>query len=255
VVGSNIANILLILGVSALIAPIATTKKAFLRDGSALMAASLILVGVCVLGTLGRGIGMALVLLLVAYVWLSFWLDRRGTAAAADLHREQAEAVELRPSRLWVAVVWSLTGLAALVGGAALLVEGALVIARSSGISETVIGLTVVAVGTSLPELATSVVAALRRQSDVAFGNIVGSNIFNILGILGVTALVSPMAIPDRIAAFDVWLMLGVTMAAVAFAVSGWRICRWEGAVLLAAYLAYTGALFWPSTSTVLGLP
>jgi cation:H+ antiporter len=142
----------------------------------------------------------------------------------------------------------------ALIVGASLLVNGAIAIARTVGISETVIGLTIVAIGTSLPELATSVVAGLRGQSDVAFGNVIGSNIFNILGILGVTSLVRPLAVPAQIIQFDIWVMLAATVAAVLFSVSGWRVSRWEGLVLLCGYAAYLGILFWPSGRAFLGL-
>ena len=111
------------------------------------------------------------------------------------------------------------------------------------GVSDTVIGLTVVAVGTSLPELVTSAMAAIRKHGDVAIGNIIGSNIYNVLGILGVTALVEPLAIPPEVARVDVWVMLAATLLLLAFAVTGWRLCRREGAVLLACYAGYVGWL------------
>lgn len=246
VVGSNIANILLILGAAALVSAIATTKHAFVRDGSALIGASVILAGVCWLGAVDRITGGLLLVLLAGYVGLSLIQDRRRANAAAAVHREQGEAVHLQPSALWVSALCVVGGIAGLVAGAWALVTGAVTIARAWEVPETVIGLTIVAVGTSLPELTTSIVAGLRGQSDVAFGNVVGSNIFNILGILGVTALVSPLDIPHRIAAFDVWLMLAVTLVAVLFAVTGWRITRWEGFVLLCGYAAYIGFLFLP---------
>ena len=123
--------------------------------------------------------------------------------------------------------------------GARWLVGGASELARGFGISEAVIGLTIVAVGTSLPELVTSVTAALRRQADLAFGNVMGSNIFNVLFILGATALVRPVAVPPEIVRVDVWVMLATSVALVVFAVTGWRVTRTEGAVLLAGYAAY----------------
>jgi cation:H+ antiporter len=129
--------------------------------------------------------------------------------------------------------------------GGRFFVEGAVGLARSFGISETVIGLTVVALGTSMPELVTSVLAALRKQSDIAFGNIVGSNIYNILGIGGTTALISPSVVPAEIVSFDNLVMLGVSGLLVLFAATGLRIARWEGGVLLAAYVGYI-ALLWP---------
>jgi cation:H+ antiporter len=128
----------------------------------------------------------------------------------------------------------------------------AIVMARDFGLSEAVIGLTLVALGTSLPELVTSVVAAVRRHADVAFGNVVGSNIFNVLGIAGVTAVVHPIAVPPEIAGFDIWVMLGATLFLVVFAATGWRVNRWEGAAFLLAYLAYLVFLLSPAGQTAL---
>jgi cation:H+ antiporter len=121
-------------------------------------------------------------------------------------------------------------------------------IARSYGISETVIGLTIVAVGTSMPELVTSLVAAFRKQADVAFGNIIGSNIYNILGIGGVTVLIAPSEVPAEIANFDNYVMIGASLLVVVLAYTGRRIARWEGALLLAGYIAYI-AVLWPTGS------
>jgi len=145
---------------------------------------------------------------------------------------------------MWLALLLAAGGLLATLLGAALLVDGAIAMAAVAGISETVVGLTIVAVGTSLPELTVSIVAALRRQADVAFGNIVGSNIYNVFGILGLTALVTPIAVPPQIIAFDIWVMLGATAVLLAFAVTGWRVNRQEGAVLVGAYGLYMAALF-----------
>jgi cation:H+ antiporter len=133
----------------------------------------------------------------------------------------------------------AIAGLALVVAGGALLVDGATTLARAFAVSETVIGLSIVAVGMSLPELATSVIAALRRQGDMAFGNIIGSNIYNILGVGGVMALIAPSPVPAEIVGFDNLLMIGVSLLLVAFAWTGLRIARWEGAVLLLGYVAY----------------
>jgi len=153
--------------------------------------------------------------------------------------------VEPVPAGWPLAVGLTLGGLILTVVGARLLVDGAIGLARSAGISETVVGLTLVALGTSLPELVTSVVAALRRHSDVAFGNVLGSNIYNVLGILGVTAIVQPIPVPAEIAHFDVWVMLGTTLLLLLFATTGWRISRIEGAMFLAGYVGYVGYLAW----------
>jgi cation:H+ antiporter len=142
-----------------------------------------------------------------------------------------------------LATLLAFGGIAVLVFGATLLVDGAIQIARDYGISETIIGLTVVAVGTSLPEFATSAVAAYRKEADVAIGNVVGSNIYNILGILGVTALVQPIPMPPEIMAVDIWVMLAAAVVLVVFALSGLRINRWEGGLLLAGYVAYIAVL------------
>jgi cation:H+ antiporter len=143
------------------------------------------------------------------------------------------------PGALGTALASALGGLAGVLIGASLLVEAAIRIAQIWGVSDAVIGLTIVAAGTSLPELATAVVAAFRRQADIAFGNIVGSNIFNALGILGATTLVAPLTVPASIAAFDVWVMLAVALVGSGFAMTGWRVSRLEGGALLLAYGAY----------------
>lgn len=239
VVGSNICNVLLILGLAALFAPLAITRDAFLRDGPVLMATTLGLLGVCLLGDLPRWIGITFVGLLIAYVVWCYRTEKQQAPAAAHVHEEEAATVPPLAGSLAVGIAASLAGLLLLVAGAYLLVGGAVELARDWGVSETIIGLTVVAVGTSLPELATSVVAAVRRQSDVAFGNVVGSNIYNVLGILGVTALVQPIPIPIEIVAFDIWVMLASSLMLVMFAMTGWRINRWEGAVFLGAYGVY----------------
>lgn len=136
-----------------------------------------------------------------------------------------------------------LAGLVAAIFGAGWLVEGAVVLAGAAGVSESVIGLTVVAIGTSLPELIACLVAVLRGHKDVALGNVVGSNIYNICGILGLTAAIKPIAVPAEIAAFDIWVMLGVTALLLVQLRSGWRLTRAEGALLIALYCLYTAFL------------
>ena len=251
VVGSNIANILLILGIAALLRPVATTAAAFRRDGTVLVLASLLGLWIVLAGSIGRGAGAAFVVLLLAYIVVTYLLERNDASPSAQLHKAEAELIPVPPSGSTpVALATLVGGLVLTVLGARLLVDGAVDLARDLGVSETVIGLTIVAVGTSMPELVTSVMAARRGQSDVAFGNIVGSNIYNILGILGVTALVTPLAVPPEIARFDIWVMLAATAALVAAAVTGWRINRTEGALLLAAYCGYLGYL----TATATGI-
>jgi cation:H+ antiporter len=235
VVGSNICNILLILGLAALIRPVVAEPRGFRRDGPVLAAATVIGLGVVLWGEIGRLAGVVLVGLLVAYV-VGAYLSERSAAREGD-------PLPVAPRGLAVGLPMALAGLALVVVGADWLVDGAITLARGWGVSETLIGLTIVAVGTSLPELTASVIAAIRGQSDVAFGNIVGSNIYNILGILGVTALVKPLEVPQAIVAFDGWVMLAATAAMIAFAYSGALVTRREGGAMLAGYATYLGWL------------
>jgi cation:H+ antiporter len=236
VIGSNIANILLILGVAALIMPVAVAPQAFRRDAIALALASIAGAGLILFGELNRLAGAILITGLAAYILTAYRLERR-SAPEADASGPATSSGLIGPALLAV------VGIAITIAGARLLVTGAVDLARGLGVSDTLIGLTIVAVGTSLPELVTSVVAALRRQSDLAFGNVVGSNIYNILGILGVTALVHPIEVPPEIAAVDIWTMLAATLALIVMAFTGWRISRGEGTAMLLAYAAYTGWL------------
>ncbi|PYE83690.1 calcium/sodium antiporter [Pseudoroseicyclus aestuarii] len=235
VIGSNTANILLILGLAALLSPFAVERRAFLRDGPALALATLACLGVVLWGALSRPAGAVLVVGLILYLLYAYRSERGLSAAEA--------APEQPAMRLSIAALWAVGGIALTVLGARLLVDASITLAALWGVPDEVIGLTVVAIGTSLPELVTTVVAALRRQGEIAFGNVVGSNLYNILGILGITALVRPIPVPPQIAALDIWVMLAATVALVAVCVSGWRATRGEGAVLLAAYGLYIGWL------------
>ncbi|HRK95080.1 MAG TPA: calcium/sodium antiporter [Rhodospirillales bacterium] len=243
VIGSNLCNVLLILGTSALIYPLATTRRAFKRDGPVLLGASFILLAIAWHGSLSRPVGAIFVALLAGYIVYTYRTEKVHPNASGALHSAEAEQVPVLSMSWPLAAAIAVGGIALLVLGAYLLVDGAIQIARGYGISETIIGLTVVAIGTSLPELATSAVAAFRREADVAIGNVVGSNIYNILGILGVTALVQPIAIPPEIMAVDIWVMLVATVVLVVFALTGLRINRWEGGVLLGGYVAYIAYL------------
>ena len=236
VVGSNIANILLILAVAALIMPVAVSPKAFWRDAVALALASLAGTALVFTEELTRIAGVILLVGLAAYIVTAFRSERSGPAETATPDPVATTGI-LRPALLAV------FGIAITIVGARLLVSGAIDLASGLGVSDTLIGLTIVAVGTSLPELVTAVIAALRRQGDIAFGNVIGSNIYNILGILGATALVHPIPVPAEIAAFDIWVMLAATLMLIVLAFTGWRISRREGMAMLVAYAAYTGWL------------
>lgn len=255
IVGSSIANILLILGIAALLAPIAIASTALKRDGIIMLAVAVVFAAVAALMPLGRVIGAAFVAALGVYVWLAFLQERvaadtdHGAVYDKSLALQEADSA-LTPGKpgeqsLTASLLIALGGLVLVVLGGRFLVDGAVSLARGFGISETVIGLTIVAVGTSMPELVTSVVAGIRRQGDVAFGNIVGSNIYNILGIGGFTALIAPGAVPHEIVSFDNVVMVCVSALLILVAWTGFMISRKEGLVLLAGYGVYV-YLIWP---------
>lgn len=241
VVGSNIANVLLILGLAAVLHPLVIHPDAFKRDMPVFILVTALLVFVCWSGEIGRITGVVFLVLLAAYTLTSYWLDTRRKDAPAQLHEAEAkERLQQHPS-IAVALALTVGGISAVIFGADLLVDASVVLARSVGISETVIGLTLVAVGTSLPELVTTGMAAFRRHGDVAFGNIVGSNIFNVLGILGVTSLVRPLSVPPDLSALDLWAVGLVSLLLLVFARTGLRLERWEAGLFLVGYIVYTG--------------
>ncbi len=233
VVGSNSANILLIIGACALIFPIASWDKGVKRDTYVMIAAAVLLLGLVQFSQIGRLAGLIMVSLLLAYVGYSY-LQGRGKAVVAD------EDVKHEQLSSGVTTLLILGGLATLFAGAELLVRGATSLARDFGISEAVIGLTVVAIGTSLPELATGVMSALRKHSDIMIGNIVGSNIFNILFILGVTSIIQPITVDPRFGSFDVPFMLAVTLGFAALLLTHFGVRRMVAGGKVAVYGAYT---------------
>jgi cation:H+ antiporter len=242
IVGSNIANVLLILGGAAALWPMTVHPQAVRRDGLVMLAATAVFIALASGGTLGRYHGAVMLALLAAYVGWSFWCDRHGGKDAAALHREEAEsgkAIYGSPRTGWGIAASILGGLAGLIIGARFVVDGASGIARAAGVPDEVIGLTVVAVGTSLPELITSLTAARRGEADVAVGNVLGSNIFNLLGIGAAAALAAPMAVPPAIVRIDLWVLAAVSATTVAVMLSGLRIVRAEGWALLAIYVGY----------------
>ncbi|WP_109466123.1 calcium/sodium antiporter [Albibacillus kandeliae] len=255
IVGSNIANILLIVGVSSMLLPIAVASSALKRDAVVMLAVAAGFSALCFVMPMTRLLGAGFLVLLAGYIYLAFRQEAGAGASEHGALHDKATAlagvdVSLDPARVRARtlvgpLLISVGGLVLVIFGGALLVRGAVSLAQSLDIPETVIGLTIVAVGTSMPELVTSVVAAMKKQGDVAFGNIVGSNIYNVLGIGGATALIAPSEVPDAIVRFDNLLMVGVSVLLVIFAATGLRIARWEGAVLLAGYCAYVYAI-WP---------
>ena len=237
VVGSNICNIALILGLCAVITPLQVNKKLLKLDIWLMIAASAALLGCFALnGGVNRWQAALLLTGCLSYTVWSIYASRRENAP------EIAEEIPKKPCSLPLAIVLTVGGIAALIIGAKLFVYAAVDLARICGISDAVIGLTVVAVGTSLPELATSVVAAIRKEQDIAIGNVIGSNIFNILAILGIAPLISPIKTAN-ISYVDMFLMLFLSIMLYPVMKSGMRICRKEGIVLLAIYTAYTAYL------------
>lgn len=249
VVGSNTANILLILGLAALIRPLEANPKAYLRDGAALLIVTAAAAAVCVYGRLDPRVGAGFVTFLLLYVLVCYFAERRAPAAAAEKARHEADVERLTPRRpkVLASLILAVVGIGVTIAGARYLVGGAVEIAEGLGVSETLVGLTVVAVGTSLPELVTSLIAAFKRQSEVALGNVIGSNIYNLAGILGITALIESVEVPASIARVDVWVMAGATLLLLLVVRSGWRISRKEGFLLLLLYAAYTAWLAWSS--------
>lgn len=240
VVGSNVSNILLIAALAAIAKPIGVPRSAVFRDGSTMIAASVALAAYVVFfPIIERWAGVMLLLLLVAYIWSTWRLERGDHRASAELHKAESHAYDPAPPGLMLSLAFAVGGIALLIFGADLLVQGAVTLARAAGLSETIIGLTIVAVGTSLPELVATLAAAAKGRSDVAFGNVVGSNIYNVLGVLGVTALVRPLAVPVDLSLIDWGVFVGSAALLVLHAWTGAKISRREGGLLLACYLLY----------------
>lgn len=294
VIGSNIFNVLFILGLCALLLPLTVSRQLVTFDVPVMIGASLLTLAFAWDAKVGAIEGIVLVSLAIIY---TVWSIRRSRSESKALQDEQAEAIETIAgiSPTWLAaaivvgvgagvgkaigwlelvetalIVWGAVmfvagsvfgrggrsklgdlghqlafitmGLGVLVLGARLLVGGAITLASSLGVSETVIGLTIVAGGTSLPEVATSLVATMRGQRDIAIGNVVGSNIFNIVLILGLASLVTPggLSVAPELLALDIWVMVGVAAACLPIFFSGFTIRRWEGALFMACYIAYT---------------
>lgn len=244
-IGSNICNVLLVLGATALVAPIAASPHALRRDGAVMAFATLLVVALALgWGGIERWHGAGLLAILVLASWNTYRAERVAWTAPGAFHRREAEQVAPVTGSVSVNGCLVVVGIAMLYGGAELLVAGAVDTARAFGVSETVIGLSLVAAGTSLPELATSVVAARRGSTDVALGNVLGSNVFNLLGVLGAATLIAPIPFPPRVLAIDLWLLIAsaaVLTPAIAF---GRPIGRCFGLALLGAYAAYVTTLY-----------
>lgn len=238
VVGSNISNILLVLGLAALVLPVAVRRQLVRIDVPVMITFSVLALVLALNGLVGRLEGLILLAALVLYLIWSIRTARRADTTEAPGEGHAATPPRPRPV---VDVVLVVAGVALLVFGARFLVDSATQIARAAGLSDLVIGLTVVSIGTSLPELATSIIAALRGERELAIGNVIGSNIFNVGAVLGITALVAPDGIPVDTAAirFDLPVMVVVALALLPMVFTGARIARWEAAAFLAYYTAY----------------
>lgn len=244
VVGSNIGNILLILGICAIITPMTVRPMALRRDAIVVVLSSILFIILVGGNALGRFDSLILLLALAGYLIWAYLTERDHTSPVAELHKSESEELTSFPTSLLWTSLSILLGLALLIGGSQVLLKGAIGIAEIYNVSEAVIGLTLVAVGTSLPELSISVIAAIRKHADVAVGNILGSNIFNLLGILGISAFLQPLPVNARILDFDQWVMLGASLILFLFLYTGRRVNRLEGIILLFAYAIYITLTF-----------
>lgn len=239
VVGSNIANILLILGASAFVYPVVVKPAAIYRDSAVMLGSALLFVALALSGTILRWQGILMFAALIVFSLYAYVSESRRGAAASSAD-ELAEEFAEGPKTVWLALLSIVGSVAAVLIGARLLVTGAVTTAEYLGVGEEVIGLTIVAVGTSLPELATAVVAAVRRHSAVAVGNVIGANIYNLLAIMGLVATVKPIAVPPQILSFDLWFMLAVTIVFIGLLIFRGGVSRGFAIVFLLTFCAYT---------------
>ena len=236
IVGSNIFNTLLIVGVSAWVAPMTILKSTVRKDIPFALFASVILFIMCLDGNISRLDAGILFVLFLVFMYVTL----KGAKTKDDDTTAKTDSIEdnKKPMATWLSIVWIIVGLACLIGGSNLFVEGATKVAEHIGVSEAVIGLTIVAGGTSLPELATSVVSARKGNSGIAIGNVLGSNVFNILAILGVTGVITPMHL-QGITMLDLSMMVFSTLLVWLFSFTKYKIARWEGIVLTIVFIGY----------------
>lgn len=240
VIGSNICNIALILGITSLIYPLSVSKQVIRKEIPIAIAAALLMLLGLIDASLMRWEGLILSLLLIAYLSFSYYASKK--ESLSNNKQSSGEVPAQKQMAASISVIFVIAGLLLLAFGSEYFVKGAVVIATELGISNAVIGLTVVALGTSLPELVTSIVAAVKRQTDIAIGNVIGSNIFNILGILGITSLVTPIH-ANNIRQLDLFIMIGISLLLLPFARTGFRLNRVEGSILLVIYFIYVYSL------------
>ncbi|QGZ34350.1 calcium/sodium antiporter [Stappia indica] len=253
VVGSNIANVLAVLGLPALFAATSCNENGAVRNSVFMVAITAIFIGMAFHSPLSRFDGTILLMLLALFLWESVRATRKhraqngGAAAVADGDGDEElpfDEVEGVPENVGLAILFIVLGLIGLPLGAHFTIEGASALARNWGVSDAVIGLTVVALGTSLPELMTSLMAAIRGHAAVALGNVIGSNIFNLVAIMGITSMVVPLQVPPEVLRLDLWAMLACALLVLAFAAFKVTI-RWpSGIILCALYALYIFVVF-----------
>lgn len=239
-IGSNISNLLLILGVSAMVRPLRVRPELLRREVPVLIGVTVLLGVLLADGVLGLTDGIVLLVACAGYIGFTFWAAHRDRLHHPELHAAEVSVRARRPA--WLDGLLLLGGLAALLAGAHYVLGSSIVLAERLGMSRLAIGLTIVAIGTSLPELATSVVAAVRKEEDVAFGNVFGSNILNILLILGVASVINPIAV-EGLRVLDLGVLLGSAVIIIPLMWTGGRLSRIEGTVLLLGYVAYLWSL------------
>lgn len=242
VVGSNIFNIGIILGVTALLCPVKVSLQVIKQDCPVMITVSFLALFLVTNGVITRLAGVVLFAALIAYISFTIWSSRKGVSA--EIEQQFQDGIPSRSKSPYMDLLLIGGGLLLLAGGSHLLVVSATVIARIIGVNDAVIGLTIIAAGTSMPELATSVVAALRRQPDIAVGNVIGSNVFNILGILGMSSMIKPLS-ATGISKIDLWVMVAFSITLLPFMYTDLKIQRWEGGLLLLGYALYMLVL-WP---------
>lgn len=248
VVGSNVANVLLVLGAPALIFPIVCQTPSLKRDVIMMIVASLLFIAFCRMGTLVAWQGAILVAVLLAFL-INSYVSERVDSHGHDEYGEKFDGTSVFPQSVLVFLGFIVIGLTGLILGSHILINGAVHVARAWDVSETVIGLTLVALGTSLPELATTIVAAFRKHGEIAVGNIVGSNMFNILGVMGITSLIIPVPIPAQILQFDLWIMLAAALVLLPFTVRQIPIGRGAGILFSAMYVGFVSIQYFEVSS------
>lgn len=236
VIGSNISNILLVLGATALVCPILMDRNLLAPDGWITLAVAALLLLFCLDGAIGRAEGWIFIAVSIGYTAYVFYQGRKKGFEELEQELEDALKVDMPLTRSAPLVIG---GIVLMVAGGTVLVEGGVELATRLGVSEGVIGLTIIAVGTSLPELAASIAAARRRHADIAVANVLGSNMLNIFGIVGITAAIQPLDVDPSFLAFDLWLMLGLTVLLVLMLARGMRLTRLFGMVFTAGFIGY----------------